>query len=412
MKIVICGAGIAGLALANRLDELGWDVTVLEKAPGPRPQGYMIDFFGAGYDAIEAMGALPRLHELGYQVDELRYTDHAGRPRAGLKLAQFAEALDGRLVSIMRPDLEELLRERLSGDVDLRYSTSPAEVTDTGDGVHVTLVDGDTIEADLLVGADGIHSTVRRMVFGSEHRYVRSLGFHTAAFVFDDPVIHDEVRGRFCVTDSIDRQMGFYALRDGRVASFAVQRRSDALPEDPQAEIRKAYRSLGWLMPRAVENCPPASEVYYDDVAQVVMQRWSSGRVVLLGDSCQAVSLLAGQGASLGVAGAYVLAAELADADTVEGALERYERAWRPVVEEKQKVGRNMVTWFLPDSRRRLWMRRAALGLAERFGLDRFLVTGLGGKSTGLIREMHARRARSGGTRAGDARAVTGEPDG
>ncbi|MGH4015516.1 MAG: FAD-dependent oxidoreductase, partial [Pseudonocardiaceae bacterium] len=105
MKIVICGAGIAGLALAHRLGTLGWDVVVLEKAPGPRTQGYMTDFFGPGYDAAEAMGVLPRLHELGYDVQEVRYLDETGRRRARLRFAQFAKAVHGRLLSIMRPDL-------------------------------------------------------------------------------------------------------------------------------------------------------------------------------------------------------------------------------------------------------------------------------------------------------------------
>jgi 2-polyprenyl-6-methoxyphenol hydroxylase-like FAD-dependent oxidoreductase len=110
MKTVICGAGIGGLALAQRLSSVGWDVVALEKAPGPRTQGYMIDFFGPGYDAADAMGVLPRLRELGYRIQEASYVDETGRRRAGLDYTRFAKTARGRLLSIVRPAMPRKLR--------------------------------------------------------------------------------------------------------------------------------------------------------------------------------------------------------------------------------------------------------------------------------------------------------------
>ncbi|KIZ15791.1 FAD-dependent monooxygenase [Streptomyces natalensis] len=394
MRAVVCGAGIAGLALAQRLDALGSDVVVLEKAQGPRTQGYMVDFFGPGYDAAEAMGALPRLRELGYQVEEASFLDGNGRRRGGVQYTHFAKAVQGRLLSIMRPDLERALRESLSNNVVIRFGTSLTHVTDRDDGgVRLTLTDESTLDADLLVGADGIHSTVRSLVFGAERQYLRYLGFHTAAFTFDDPGIHAQVRGRFCLTDTVGRQMGFYGLRDGRVAVFAVHRTPDpALPADVRAAVREEYGSLDWIVPRALGRCPSSAEVYYDQVAQITMPRWSRGRVVLIGDACQAVSLLAGQGASLGVAGAYVLAEQLARADCLENGLTRYERMWRPVVEEKQQVGRKSARWFLPESQLQLRARRAVMKLLGLPGGGRYLATTLAGKPTAVVKELHATR--------------------
>lgn len=122
MKVVVCGAGIPGLAVAHRPGAAGHEVVVLELAPRPRAQGYMIDFFGPGYEAAEAMGVLPRIRELGYDVAAAGYYDESGRKRAELSYRRFARAYGGRMVSIMRPDLECVLLESLPEGVELRYA--------------------------------------------------------------------------------------------------------------------------------------------------------------------------------------------------------------------------------------------------------------------------------------------------
>lgn len=391
MKAAISGAGIAGLALAHRLDTLGWEVVVLEKAPGPRAQGYMIDFFGPGYDAVEAMGVLPRLRELAYEVTEAVYLDETGRRRVGVSYTQFARAVRGRVLSIMRPDLVQGLREQLGDRVDLRFATTLTDIDQHAHGVHLGLSDGGTLDADLLVGADGVHSAVRGMVFGEEDRYLRYLGFHTAAFAFDAPDLRAEIGDRFCLTDTVEKVLGCYGLRDGRVAVFTVHRTPDpTLPQDARAAVRRVYSSLGWIVPTALDRCPPPEQVYYDQVAQIEIPAWSRGRVTLVGDACQAVSLLAGQGASLGIAGAYVLAEQLARTDSVEDGLARYEQLWRPVVVEKQRVARKGARWFLPESPTQLRVRRAAMKLARVPGIDRFVAGSVTGKSIAVVQQLHA----------------------
>lgn len=392
MRVVICGAGIAGLTLANRLSALGADVVVLERSPGPRLQGYMIDFFGPGYDTADAMGLLPAIDDVAYRIEEANLVDERGRRRAAVRPSQFSA---GPLLDIMRPDLEHVLRRSLPPEVDMRFGTSLMAVIDVHDAVRVTLDDGEQLYADLVVGADGLHSTVRRLVFGEESNFVHYLGFHTAAFTFLDPELHAAVRGRFCLTDTIDRQMGLYALRDGRVAVFAVHRAPDpTLPHDARAAVREAYRSLKWVVPQVLKACPPDDEMYYDQVAQIVMPRWSKGRVALLGDACYAVSLIAGQGASLGMAGAYVLADQLASAPTIDQALAGYERLWRPVAEERQKVGRSGARWFLPASRWQLLVRHIVLHAARLPPFDRVIPATLVGKSSALIVDLHRADAR------------------
>ncbi|MBP2471592.1 2-polyprenyl-6-methoxyphenol hydroxylase-like FAD-dependent oxidoreductase [Crossiella equi] len=376
MRVVVCGAGIAGLTLATRLADQGAEVVLLERSARPRDQGYMIDFFGPGYDAVERMGLLPEVLATGYRVREASLVDGHGRRRAAVRYPEFAKAVGGRLVSILRPDLERVLREHLPASVDVRWGVSPVAV---GDGV--TLDDGTGLAADLVVGADGIRSTVRRLVFGPEHEFVRHLGFHTAAWQFDAPGPHAASQDRFRLTDSIGRQLGFYALRSGRLAAFAVHRTPDPVaPQDIRARILEVYDGL---VPGVLDHLPPAEEIYYDQVAQSVLPAWHRGRTVLVGDACGAVSLLAGQGASLGIAGAYLLAEQLARFP-VERALAEYERRWRPVVEEKQRVARAGARWFLPASPAQLRVRRLALHAARLPLVNRLVARNLVGKPVRL----------------------------
>ncbi|WP_159620571.1 FAD-dependent oxidoreductase [Arthrobacter zhaoguopingii] len=396
MRALICGAGIAGLAMAQRLTAHGWEVTVVERKPRPREQGYMLDFFGLGYDAAEAMGLLPQLHKLAYPIEEVTYVDASGRPRARIDYVRGARLAGGRLLTLMRPDLERVLREQIAPGAKLRYGCTVASLELLPDSVHVVLTDSTAMEVDLLVGADGIHSTIRQMVFGDEAQFLRYLGIHTAAYIFDDPLIRRRIGDRYALTDTVDRGMGFYGLRDGRVAAFAVHRDPvAAVPADTRAAVQRSYSSLDWVVPHALESCPPPRDLYYDLVAQVEVPRWHRGRVVLLGDSCQAVSLLAGQGASLAVAGAYVLGEQLMAAGLVEDALIRYEQAWKPVVQATQEAGRRSAQWFLPSSRSRLWLRRAALTLAALPGWDTIISAGLVGKTPQSLTDLGASGPRA-----------------
>jgi 2-polyprenyl-6-methoxyphenol hydroxylase-like FAD-dependent oxidoreductase len=191
VRALICGAGIAGLTLARLLSRQGWSVYVAERASALRREGYMIDFFGPGFDAADAMGLLPRLKQLAYPVSEASYVDRNSRPRAALDYERIARSMDGRLLSLLRGDLALALHEGLGSRVEMRYNTSVRAIEETSDGVDATLTDGSHWHGDLLVGADGIHSVVRSLTFGPETSYLRFLGFHTAAYTFEDPTFTD-----------------------------------------------------------------------------------------------------------------------------------------------------------------------------------------------------------------------------
>lgn len=348
MRVLICGAGVAGLALAWWLERDGHDVVLVEHAPGRHGAGYMLDCQGAGYDAVERMGLLPELRERAFALSELVYHDDDGGVRD--RFTGEGPGAD-RIVSLMRGDLEELLHEALAGRAEIRFRTSVASFAERdGDALAVALTDGSTERVDLLVGADGIHSRVRALAFGPEERFLRDLGFHTAAYVHPDAELASELGDALRMLDAPGLQAGAYPVAGGRVATLFTHRTPPGapLPEDPRAELRRVYGGCGWIVPRLLERCPDPAELYYDRVAQIEMPTWSRGRVTLVGDACQALSLLTGQGAGMALAGAEALAAELRRDGDVPAALARYEERLRPEVLRLQAEGRAMAEEFVP----------------------------------------------------------------
>jgi len=374
VKAIICGAGIAGLTLAWWLERDGWEVLLVERAPGPRDAGYMIDFVGSGYDVAELMGLLPELADIHTRNAVVRYLAPDGASRGRIDYERLAQAFDGRAFTFMRPDLERVLLRQLGRGVTIRYGLTIDAVDEVGDGVVATLSDGGSEAADLLVGADGIHSRVREVVFGPEEPLVRYLGYHTASYVFTDDALRAEVGDQFMLVAAPDRQAGIYPTNDGRLAVWLVHRSPDpSLPADPAATIRPVYQDLGDLVRRALVHCPSGAGLYYDQVAQIEMDGWTRGHVTLAGDSCQAVSLMAGQGASMALGGAYVLAQELRGGGSLVDATSRYEQRMRPFVRDKQRAGRRTARWLVPDSLWRIRVRGLVFTAARLPGLPKLM---------------------------------------
>jgi 2-polyprenyl-6-methoxyphenol hydroxylase-like FAD-dependent oxidoreductase len=235
-------------------------------------------------------------------------------------------------------------------------------------GIGVGLSDGTTIAADLLVGADGLHSGVRALGFGPEEAFVRPLGACVAALLLDRSASPDAVPGASYSLTEVGRAAALADAGAGRLVAFLIWGTGERPRRGTvEEELRHAFAGAGWHVHALLDRLSRSADVYFDEVAQVVMPSWSSGRVVLLGDAAYAVSLIAGQGATLAMAGAVVLANALADGhEGSEVACAAYETRLRPWVVAAQRMARRNIHLFTPASRFQLLAREAILRLASR----------------------------------------------
>jgi 2-polyprenyl-6-methoxyphenol hydroxylase-like FAD-dependent oxidoreductase len=356
MKIIISGVGIAGPALAYWLRKSGHDVVLVEKAPALRQGGYIIDFWGIGYDIAEKMGLIPRIRELGYLVRDVLILDRKGRRSGGFSVDVFARATNGRYTSLPRTALSTAIYDALDSSVEKMFGDSITGIAEEGDHVSVSFEHAAPRDFDLVIGADGLHSRVRELAFGPESEFALSLGHHVAGFEIEGYRPRNEL---VYVSRSMPgRQMSRFSMRGDRTMFLFVVRdeyltaADPSGDRDPKAVLRDVFADIGWEGPQILDAMDRADDLYFDTVSQIRMARWSKGRVALVGDAAACVSLLAGEGTGLALAEAYVLAGELhaAGGDHV-AAFARYQERMMPFLRSKQESAAKFASAFAPATR-------------------------------------------------------------
>jgi len=364
--VLIVGAGIAGPTLAYWLQRAGYAPTLVERAPESRRGGYIVDFWGAGFDVADRMGIVPEVIRGGYHMREVRQVGEDGRRITAFDPELFVRGTSGRYVSIARSELAGIIYGALGGRVETIFGDSVRALDDDGARVRVTFDSGGTRDFDLVIGADGLHSQVRRLVFGAQEQFETYLGITVAAFEIEGYRPREELVA--VMYTQVGYQVTRLSLRDD-VTMFLFTFGDDGSVASHDADAQRAalrarFAGAKWEIPAILERIGDAKTFYCDRVSQIRMPSWTRGRVALVGDAAACVSLLAGQGSALAMVEAYVMAAELARAggNHVQ-AFARYEEALMPFLRSKQKAAIRLAPAFAPRSGMQLFLRNSIVKL-------------------------------------------------
>jgi 2-polyprenyl-6-methoxyphenol hydroxylase-like FAD-dependent oxidoreductase len=372
MDILISGAGIAGPTLAYWLLQYGMNPTIVEQAPALRTGGYVIDFWGAGFDIAERMSLSEEIKDNGYQMREVRIVNERGEKVAGFPVAAFTRATRGRFTSLPRGDLASAIFRRIQNHTETMFGDSISSIEQSEAAAHVTFKSGRERDFDLVIGADGLHSRVRELVFGPQEQFEKYLGYKVAAFEAPNYEPRDELR--YMMFTQVGQQVGRFALRgNSTMFLFIFEDRSfgSRQPEDVEVNKKILYERFGrsgWECPQILEALQHTKDLYFDRVSQVRMNSrqglWTQGRVTLLGDAAFCVSFLAGQGSALAMVAAYILAGELhRSKGNYPEAFSRYQRLFAPFVAKKQKAALRFAGSFAPHSRLSMILRNQIMNL-------------------------------------------------
>ncbi|MCS7480437.1 FAD-dependent monooxygenase [Umezawaea endophytica] len=369
MRILISGAGAAGLCAGIDLARAGHVVEIVERANHLRVNGSPIDVRGDALETAKQMGIVDEIHEHRISMTEqTKFVDRSGAVVASLGTQEINETAED--VELPREDLMIILRQALPEQVDLRFEESIAALVDHGDRVAVTFASGREASYDVVVGADGVHSAVRRLVFGPEGEFAEPLGVYVAIGDASGQESPDGTRvteilnlpGRFAgIARYRDKALAIFEFRSGPIDydyhDLAAQKRV----------LAEAFAGIDdWKVPELLETALCDPELYFDAIALIHMSTWHQGRVVLIGDAAHCATPMAGRGTSLALLGAWTLTEELGrHSDDVEAAFNAYERRQRPHAAAAQEFARGGADLVVPATWEDIEARNARLSATQ-----------------------------------------------
>jgi len=366
-RVLIVGLGISGIATALRLHRIGWEPVIIERAPERRKGGYFIALFGTGQASAKRLGVLEAMGNRTHPQSRTYEIDRANRRSKGRSFAD----LPGEPRMLLRGDIENALFDALPEGVEIRFSTVPTRIEQVDRGVDVTWTHtktGATVTErfDLVVGADGMRSTVRKLVFGPHEDFLYPLNYMIGAAILSKPVSGYNAHDGLVMAEA-GRSAWVFPFADhnpGVLFSYRVDD-VDAQFRRPRIEsLRKAYgpEPAGPLLNQLFEDFEAADEYLFDSVNQVRMARWHKGRVVLVGDAAWCLTLYSGMGASTGLAGSELLGNMLEKyPDDVGRALVAWEEKLRPFIVDLQADGLKSRAFFTPSGEAQRIVRAAFL---------------------------------------------------
>jgi 2-polyprenyl-6-methoxyphenol hydroxylase-like FAD-dependent oxidoreductase len=340
--VLISGASIAGPALAWWLNYHGFVPTLVERMPGPARGGHAVDVRGVALDILQAMDIRDAVHDQRMRMTGVSIIDETGAETwRSEEMTISGGRFDNPDIEILRDKLSHVLVGSLPADTEILYGDSISSIKEDADGVMVRLASGGTRKFDLVIGADGLRSNIRNLVFGEDREFLRPFGIALAPFSAPNTLgIKD---WQISYRNGKDGYMIYTAPGNEELRiCFNVPATLDDMPVDRATQvavIRERCGNLGWETPRFLDAMEAAPDFYLGLIAQVKMAQWTKGRVGLIGDAACSPSPYSGQGTSLALVGAYVLAYELAQTPQDHAAaFARYEDKMRPFVAANQAI--------------------------------------------------------------------------
>lgn len=390
--VLVSGASVAGPTVAYWLHRYGFEVTVVERTAALRTGlgGHAVDLFGPAVDIVEWMGLLPQAQAARTRNERLSF-QRPGKPPVEVDFGRLVAGISQRHVEIMRGELAAILYEASRADVEYVFGDSIRTLEQDGQGVAVTFEHGPPRRFDLVIGADGLHSTVRRLAFGDESQYRNYIGGYLAIFTLPDYL---GLRGRMLIYNTPGKVAAMYPVRQtGQARAGFLFRRTEEFDYDYQdleqqkRLLRQTYKGEQWQVPRMLAELDGAPDFYFDSISQIRMDTWSSGRVTLVGDAGYCPGPAVGGGTTVAVVGAYVLAGELLEATGDHtAAFANYENQMREFVRQSRTIGPSTMTTLIPATSRQVWLATQLMRVLPRLpaALQRKLGSLQGGPARAL----------------------------
>jgi 2-polyprenyl-6-methoxyphenol hydroxylase-like FAD-dependent oxidoreductase len=368
--VLISGASVAGPTLAYWLRRYGFNPTVVERTPRLGVGGHAVDLFGPAVDVADWMGVLPAVRAARTRTELISF-ERPGRSSIVVDLSRLVAGISDRHVEIMRGDLASILHGATRDEVEYIFSDSIRTLEQDGDGVDVTFERASPRSFGLVVGADGLHSTVRRLSFGDESRFRRYIGGYLGIYTMPNYL---GLTGRMLTYNVPGKVAAIYpvretsAVRAGLFFRRDVELTYDYRDLDQQKQLlRQTFAGDGWEVPRLLTELTKASDFYFDSISQIVMDTWSSGRVTLVGDAGYSPGPAVGGGTSVAMVGAYVLAQELRAAGGDHTAAFRgYEDRMREFVRRCRTIGPTTMKALIPRTPLSVWFTPELVRLVVR----------------------------------------------
>lgn len=340
MKILVSGAGIAGLTSAFWLTHYGFEVTVIERAPEIRDEGYLVDFYSEGIQIAKAMGILKKLYDLSTGLKTVDIIEADGQYIGGFSIANIQQAMqdsNSGYIPLMRGDLERSIYEALPNHIDFRFDTTIKHIENLETSAKVTFADDKTEIFDLIIGAEGIHSSTRALVFGDEQKFKVPMHAHVA--IIRLPNAGKSFNGAVKTNMSVGNFLAAAPTKNGDLIGIFAYNSTDPVPRthaDSLAMLRKIYSKPNPFTADIINQITDDTYIYIDEVSQIRMPKWCQDRVALIGDAASCLTLLSGQGSLMAMTEAYILARELSLANGDHKiAFKAYQDILMPVIAKK-----------------------------------------------------------------------------